>query len=52
MGAQQNERQISQNYVLHMKFSEFCICFHILVKLDIHFLRIPWEIVFGVITDD
>ena len=22
------------------------------VKFDIHFLRLPWEIFFGVITDD
>ena len=35
-----------------MQFSEFYACFHILVKFDIHFLGLPWEIFFGVITDD
>ena len=33
-----------------MKFSEFTCVFTILVKFDIYFLRLPWEIVFGVIT--
>ena len=28
MGAQENEYQISQNGSLHMKFSEFYLCFH------------------------
>ena len=28
MGAQENECQISQNYILHMKFSEFYLCNH------------------------
>ena len=28
MGARENEFQISQNYILHMKFSEFYLCFH------------------------
>ena len=28
MGARENECQISQNYILHMKFSEFYRCFH------------------------
>ena len=40
MGARENKCQISQHYILHMKFSEFyqsCV-FIILVKLDIHFL--------------
>ena len=28
MGARENEYQISQNYILHMKFSEFYLCNH------------------------
>ena len=28
MGAQENECQISQNYIFHMKFSEIDLCFH------------------------
>ena len=28
MSAQKNECQISQNDILHMKFSEFYLCFH------------------------
>ena len=28
MGAQENECQISQNYILHKKFSGFYLCFH------------------------
>ena len=54
MGARENECQISQNYFLNMKFSEFypCSSVTILVKFDIHFLGRPWEIFFGVITDD
>ena len=28
MGARENKWQISQNYILHMKFSEFYLCFH------------------------
>ena len=28
MGAQENECQISQNYILHMKFSEFYLYNH------------------------
>ena len=28
MSARENECQISQNYILHMKFSEFDLCFH------------------------
>ena len=35
-----------------MKFSEFYLYFTILVKFDIHFLELPWEMFFGVITDD
>ena len=41
MGAQQNERQISQNYVLHMKFSEFCICFHNSCEIGHSFSQTP-----------
>ena len=33
-------------------FQNFTFVFTILVKCDIPFLRLPWEIVFGVITDD
>ena len=54
MGAQENECQISQNYILNKKFLEFyslCV-FTILVKFDIQFLGLQWEIFFGVITDD
>ena len=56
MGARENKSQISQNYILHMKFSEFynaefCV-FTILVKFDISFLGLSWEIFFSVITDD
>ena len=28
MRARENECQISENYILHMKFSEFYLCFH------------------------
>ena len=41
MTAQENKLQISQNDI-----------FIILVKFDIYFLRLPWEIVFGVITNN
>ena len=42
MGAGENECQISQNYIFHMKFSEIiCSVFIILVKFDVHFLRLP-----------
>ena len=44
MGAQENESQILQNYILHMNFQKF--------TGDIPFLRLPWEIALGVITDD
>ena len=33
-------------------FQNFTCVFTLLVKFDIHFLRLPWEIFFGVITDD
>ena len=32
------ERQISQNYTLHINFQNFTCVFTILVKYDIHFL--------------
>ena len=52
MRALQNKCQISQNDILHMKFSESHIyVFIILAKFDIYFLGLSWEIVFGVITD-
>ena len=35
-----------------MKFSEFTCVITILVKFDIYFLWLPWEIFFGVTTDD
>ena len=51
MGARENECQISQNYILHVKCLEFYLFF--LVKFEIHyFLGLPLEIFFGVITDD
>jgi len=34
------------------EFQNFTYVFTILVKFDIHFLRLPWEIFFGVITED
>ena len=49
---QENKCQIAQSYILHMKFEEFYLCNPILVKFDIHFLGIPWEIFFGLTTDD
>ena len=52
MGARENECQISQNYILQMKFKNFTCVFTILVKFDIHFLGLPWEIFFGVITNN
>ena len=52
MSARENKFPISQNDILHMKFSEFYLCFHIFCEIDIYFLRLSWEIVFGVITDN
>ena len=40
----------SQNDILQMKFLEFTRVFIILVKFDVYFLGLPWEIVFGAIT--
>ena len=42
MGAQENNHQISQNYILHMKFQNFTCVFTILVKFDIHFLGLQF----------
>ena len=33
-------------------FQNFTSGFTIFVKFDIYFLRLPWEIVFGVLTDN
>ena len=52
MGARENECQISQKYIFHMKFQRFTCVLTILVKFDICFLGLPWEIFFGIITDD
>ena len=35
-----------------LNFQNSTCVFTILVKYDIHFLWLPWEIFFGVITDD
>ena len=51
-GDGENECQISQNDILHMRFYNFTCVFTILVKFDIQFLRLPCEIFFVVITDD
>ena len=40
MGARENERQISQNYILHINFQNF-VYNHNLVEFDINFLGIP-----------
>ena len=39
----------SQNDILHMKCSAFTCVFTILVKFDIYFLALPWEIIYGAI---
>ena len=39
MGARENECQISQNYILHMKFSEFHLYFHYSCKIWHSFSR-------------
>ena len=51
MGAWESECQISQNYILQMKVLEFTCIITILVKFDVYFLGLPWEIFFGVTTD-
>ena len=52
MGIRENEFQISQNYILHKKFSEFYLCFHNSCEIRLSDSWVPWEIFFGVITDD
>ena len=42
----------STNDILHMKFSEFYLCFHNPREIGIYFLGLLWEIVLGVITDN
>ena len=39
-------------HLTHEIFRTLPVFFTILVKFDIHFRGLPWEIVFGVITDD
>ena len=39
MGARENECQISQNYILHMKFSEFYLYFHYSCEISHSFSR-------------
>ena len=41
MKPRENECQISQNYIFHVKFSEIYCVFTIFVKFDIHFLGLP-----------
>ena len=41
MSARENESQISQNYILHLKFSEFHLCFHNSCKIWHSFSRTP-----------
>ena len=53
MRAWENNCQISQKDIFHMKFYNFTCVFKILVKFDIYpFLGHPWELVFGVIIDN
>ena len=52
MGAQENECQISQNYVLHVKFLEFHLYNHNSCEIWHLFSRTSMEIFFGVTTDD
>ena len=52
MVVRENECQVSQNYILHRKFQNFTCVITMLVTCDIHFLRLPWEIFFGVTTND
>ena len=37
--AQENERQILQNYIVHMKFSKFCLCNHNSFEVWLSFSR-------------
>ena len=43
MRAQENQCQIGQNDILHIKFAESYLCFHniILVIFETYFLRLP-----------
>ena len=41
MGARENECQISQSYILHMKFQEFHLCNHNSFEIWHSFCRIP-----------
>ena len=50
MEAQESTCQISQHDVLHMNFSEFTYVFFF--NFSIYFLRLPWELVFGVFKDN
>ena len=43
---------VSQNDTLHMKFSELYLWFDNSCKIYIYSVGLPWEIVFGVITDN
>ena len=52
MGAQENEYQISQNYILHMNVLEFYFYNHNSCEIDFYFPGLPWEIFFSVTTDD
>ena len=45
MGALENECQIPQNDILHKNFQNFICVFTILVRFDIYFLGLQWEIV-------
>ena len=42
--------KFQKNYIFLMNFQKFTFVFTILVKFDIYFLGLPWEIFFGVIT--
>ena len=35
-----------------LNFQNFACVFTILVKFDIYFVGVPWEVVFGVIADN
>ena len=53
MGAWENKCQISENFILRIKFSELYLYFYnFTMKFDIDFVGLPWGIFFGVITDD
>ena len=39
MVAQENESQISQNCIFHLKFSEIYLCSHNFGEFDIHYRR-------------